>query len=212
MRRRRASRRLAPAGLVVLPLLAPGPAAAQLARNGDHIDITAVTVEGASAQECNQRTARAAQQSRALSLATSPPYDLSDGLRTFYDHVLRLDANGELSSIAQLSSVHVAGYDAAGGPLLRAVTPFVRVEVSRPPGTPADAPSHIVLSWLWLRRIEQARDAAGRPVEQPQLHRFDFAGEVMTTYDVWGQATAPCQRAADGRWFGGVAVWTYLPP
>ena len=60
------------------------------------------------------RVARLASQTRALSLATAPPYDLSDGLRTFYDHVLRLDANGELSSTAQLSTVYVAGYAASG--------------------------------------------------------------------------------------------------
>lgn len=212
MRPSRAPRRRGAGWLLLLLLLLPGAAAGQAVRNGDHIDITAVTVEGASAEECSARTTRVAAQSRALSLATAPPYDLSDGLRTFYDHVLRLDANGELSSTAQLSSTYIAGYGAAGDPALRTVAPFMRVEVARPPGTPADAPSRIALSWLWLRRIAEARDGVGRVVEHPLLHRFDFAGEVVNSYDVWGQATASCQRGSDGRWFGSVAVWTYLPP
>ena len=186
------------------------PAPAQMA--GDHIDITAVTVEGANAQECGSRTAQLAEQSRALSLATSPPYDLAPGLRTFYDHVLRLDASGELSSTAQLSTIYVTGYSGTGEPLLRTVSPFVRVEVARPAGTPSDAPSRISISWLWLQRLAQSSDPAGRVVERPFLHRFDFVGEMTTTYGTWGQAVAPCRIGTDGLWFGAVTVWTYLPP
>ncbi len=135
-------RSLGVAAILTLPM----PAPAQVA--GDHIDITAVAVEGANPQECAARTGRLSEQSRALSLATSPPYDLAPGLRTFYDQVLRLDANGELSSTAQLSTVYVVGYTGAGEPVQRAVSPFVRVEVARPAGTPGDAPSRISISWL----------------------------------------------------------------
>ncbi|NMJ42096.1 hypothetical protein GWK16_12650 [Roseomonas sp. JC162] len=188
----------------------PLPAAAQAA--GDHIDVTVVTVEGINAQDCGGRTARLAEQSRTLSLATSPPYDLAPGLRTFYDHVLRLDSNGELSSTAQLSTVYVTGYTSAGEPMQRAVSPFVRVEVARPAGTPADAPSRLSISWLWLQRLAQSNDPAGRIIERPFLHRFDFVGEVTTTYGTWGQAVAPCRTGTDGTWVGAVAVWTYLPP
>ena len=199
--------------LALAAAAAPGlsvPAAAQAP--GDHIDITAVTVEGASTQECSARTARLAEQARTLSLATSPPYDLAPGLRTFYDQVLRLDAYGELSSTAQLSTIYIAGYTGAGEPVQRAVSPFVRVEVARPAGTPGDAPSRISISWLWLQRLAQSNDPAGRVVERPFLHRFDFVGEVATTYGTWGQAIAPCRTGTDGRWFGAVTVWTYLPP
>lgn len=209
--RRRILRLSAP--LLGLLLLAGGPIPPAAARStADHIDITAVTVEGTSAAQCEGRTQRVAAQSRALSLATSPPYDLSDGMRTFYDHVLRLDANGELASTAQLSSVYATGYTATGERMLRTVTPFVRVEVSRPEGTPADQPSRIAISWLWLHRLAETADPAGRMVQRPSLHRFDLAGEVVTTYGTWGQATAPCRAGADGLWFGAVAVWTYLPP
>ncbi|MBR0672161.1 hypothetical protein [Neoroseomonas soli] len=193
----------------LLPLLAD-PARAQGA--ADHIDVTAVTVEGASAEQCAERTMRLAWQSRALSLATSPPYDLSEGLRTFYDHVLRLDPNGELSSTAQLSTVYATGYTVAGERMLRAVTPFIRVEVARPSGTPAGAPSRLAISWLWLQRLAQATDAAGRAVERPSLHRFDVVGEVETTYGTWGHAVAPCRVGSDGLWFGAVVVWSYLAP
>lgn len=196
---------------LALSLALPAPGA--VARPMDaHVDVTAVTVEGTSAAECEARIRRVVEQARALSLATSPPYDLSDGLRTFYDHVLRLDANGELASTAQLSSVYVTGYAAAGERLLRAVTPFVRVEVARPMGTPSDQPSRISISWLWLHRMAEAADPAGRVVQRPSLHRFDFAGELVTTYGTWGQTTAPCRVGADGQWYGAVAVWTYLPP
>lgn len=194
----------------VLALAASGPAAAQFA--GDHIDITAVTLEAASAQDCESRVARLGEHSRALSLATAPPFDLAPGLRTFYDHVLRLDPNGELSSTAQLSTVYVVGYDGAGDPVQRVVAPFVRVEVSRPAGTPLDAPSRLSISWLWLQRLVQGTDPAGRVVERPGLHRFDFVGEVVATYGTWGLASAPCRLGTDGQWVGAVTVWTYLPP
>lgn len=198
------------AAAAALALFTAGAAGAQSI--ADHIDITAVAVEGPSAERCAARVERLVSQSRALSLATAPPYDLTDGLRTFYDHVLRLDANGELSSTAQLSTVYIAGYAASGATLRRAVTPFIRVEVSRPAGTPSDAPSRISMSWLWLQRMAQSHDPAGRLVERPQLHRFDVVGEVVTTYGTWGHAVAPCRVGADRRWFGAVAVWTYLPP
>ncbi len=193
-----------------LALLASGAARGQPV--ADHIDITAVAVEGKSAEVCAERVERLASQTRKLSLATTPPYDLSDGLRAFYDHVLRLDANGELSSTAQLSTVYVTGYTAAGDRQRRAVTPFIRVEVSRPVGTPAESPSLISMSWLWLQRVVQVADPAGRLIERPQLHRFDFVGEVATTYGTWGHAVARCRAGGDRQWFGAVAVWTYLPP
>jgi hypothetical protein len=205
--RRRSLAGAVAAGLV---LCAPGQGRAQPI--ADHIDITAVTVEGRSAEQCTSRVARIAREARALSLATAPPYDLSDGLRTFYDHVLRLDANGELSSTSQLSTVYVTGYTASGAHLRRAVTPFVRVEVSRPHGTPLGEPSRISMSWLWMQRMVQTHDPAGRLIERPLLHRFDFVGEVVTTYGTWGLATAPCRAGGDRLWFGAVAVWTYLPP
>lgn len=198
------------AAILALFLLAAWPARAQ--GGGDHADITAVTVEGATVAECDARTARVASQSRALSLATSPPYDIAPGIRTFYDHVLRLDANGELSSTAQLSTVYVLGYTGGGERILRTVSPFVRVEVARPPGTPADAPSRISISWLWLQRLAHAADPANRPIERPFLHRFDFVGELVPTYGTWGTAVAPCRVGTDGKWFGAVTVWTYLPP
>ena len=196
--------------LKLLSVAVPDAAAARSAE--DHVDVTAVTVEGTSTEQCEARVQRVANQSRTLSLATTPPYDLSDGMRTFYDHVLRLDGNGELASMAQLSSVYVTGYSAAGERLLRTVTPFIRVEVSRPEGTPADQPSRIAISWLWLHRMAETADPAGRVIQRPSLHRFDFAGEVVTTYGTWGTATAPCRAGAEGLWFGAVAVWTYLPP
>lgn len=200
------------AALVAAALVAAGGTAA--ARSAaDLIDITTVAVEGASAEQCAARVARLAGQSRALSLATSPPYDLTDGLRTFYDHALRLDGAGELQSLAQLSTVHVAGHGAAGEPLHRTASAFVRVEVARPPGTPAEAPSRIAIAWLWLHRLAEIRDPAdGRTIQQPLLHRFDFVGEVETTYSAWGHAIAPCRAGRDGLWFGAVAVWTYLAP
>ncbi|MEO3472132.1 hypothetical protein AAFN86_09720 [Roseomonas sp. CAU 1739] len=204
--RRVVFRALAP----TLALVTAGAAQAQAI--ADHIDITTVAVEGRSAEQCAGRTERLAAQSRKLSLATTPPYDLTDGLRTFYDHVLRLDANGELSSTAQLSTVYITGYTASGDRLRRAVTPFIRVEVSRPVGTPADAASRISISWLWMQRMVQNHDPAGRLIERPQLHRFDFVGEVVTTYGTWGHAIAPCRAGTDRLWFGAVAVWTYLPP
>lgn len=178
----------------------------------DHVDITAVTIEGASAEQCAERTTRVAWQSRALSLATTPPYDLAEGMRTFHDHMHRLDRNGELASTAHLSTVYVAGYTEAGERILRVVLPFVRVEVARPHGTPAGAPSRISIAWLWLQRLAEVTDAAGRMVEQPHLHRFDFLGEVEATYGTWGHAVAPCRVGVDGRWVGAVAVWSYLPP
>ncbi|MBR0682258.1 hypothetical protein GXW74_17335 [Roseomonas eburnea] len=198
------------AAAAALALLSTGAARAQFA--ADHIDITAVTVEGANAEQCTERTTRLAEQSRALSLATSPPIDLVEGLRTFYDHVLRLDANGELSSTAQLSTVYVIGHTGAGARILRAATPFIRVEVSRPEGTPAGSPSRLSISWLWLQRLAHSTDAHGRVVERPSLHRFDFVGEVVTTYGTWGHAIAPCRVGTDGLWYGAVAVWSYLPP
>lgn len=197
--------------LAALAVLLPVAAGAQ--GSPDVIDITAVAVEGTSAAECTDRATRLAAQSRALSLATSPPIDLVPGMRTFYDHVLRLDGNGELNSTAQLSTTYVAGHDAAGVERRRVVTPFVRVEVARPWGTPTDAPSRISIAWLWLDRMAEATAGqGGRVVQSPQLHRFDFAGEVETRYGVWGHATAPCRAGRDGRWAGAVAVWTYLPP
>ncbi len=197
--------------LAALACLLPLAAAAQ--GSSDVIDITAVAVEGTSVAECTDRAARLAAQSRALSLATSPPIDLVPGMRTFYDHVLRLDANGELNSTAQLSTTYVAGHDAAGAEQRRVVTPFVRVEVARPWGTPANAPSRISIAWLWLSRMAESTERPGGPmVQSPLLHRFDFAGEVETRYGVWGHAIAPCRAGRDGRWAGAVAVWTYLPP
>ena len=68
------------------------------------------------------------------------------------------------------------------------MTPFIRVEVSRPAGTPHDLPSRISVSWLWLQRMAQSHDPAGRLIERPQLHRFDVAGEVVTTYGTWACA------------------------
>lgn len=194
-------------------LLAAAAAPADGRSAADLIDITAVALEAETAEQCAARTANLAGQSRALSLATSPPIDLTEGMRTFYDHVLRLDAAGELQSTAQLSTVYVAGHDVRGAPIHRSASPFVRVEVARPPGTPAEAPSRIAIAWLWLHRLAEARDpASGRTVQQPLLHRFDFVGEVATDYGAWGQATAPCRAGSDGRWFGAVAVWTYLAP
>ncbi len=190
-----------------------GPQAALAQIPADHIDVTAVTIEGADDGQCSARLGRVAAQSRALSLATSPPYDLSDGLRTFYDHMLRLDADGELQSTAQLSTVYVAGHAAGGEAMLRIVTPFVRVEVARPRGTPANAPSRISIAWLWLQRLAEVTNAAtGRTTQTPSLHRFDFVGEVVPSYGVWGHAIAPCRVGQNGQWFGAVAVWTYLPP
>lgn len=189
------------------------PALAAAQGSPDVIDITAVAVEGTSAAECTDRATRLAAQSRALSLATAPPIDLVPGMRTFYDHVMRLDANGELNSTAQLSSVYVAGHEAGGLERRRVVTPFVRVEVSRPWGTPADAPSRISIAWLWLSRMAESTERPGGPIVQsPLLHRFDVAGEVETRYGAWGQAVAPCRAGRDGRWAGAVMVWTYLPP
>jgi hypothetical protein len=191
--------------------LGASPAASRSAP--DLIDITIVAVEGADAAQCTARTARVAEQSRTLSLATSPPLDIAEGLRTFYDHVLRLDAGGELQSTAQLSTVYVAAHPAGGEPLLRAVTPFVRVEVSRPLGTHSDAPSRIAIAWLWLHRLSEIHNpATGLTIQQPHLHRFDFLGEVVTAWGVWGHAVAPCRAGGDGLWLGAVAVWTYLPP
>lgn len=197
---------------VALPLALPAASAARGQAIADHIDITAVAVEGKSAELCAERVERIASQAYQLSLATTPPYDLSDGLRAFYDHVLRLDANGELSSTAQLSTVYITGYGPGGERQRRAVTPFVRVEVARPSGTPADAPSLISMSWLWMQRVVQATDSSSRLTERPQLHRFDFVGEVATTYGTWGRAIARCRAGGDRQWFGAVAVWTYLPP
>jgi hypothetical protein len=206
-------RRVAGAVAALACALALGGGTAVARGAADLIDITAVAVEGANAEQCNARVARLAEQSRALSLATSPPYDLTDGLRTFYDHVLRLDAAGELQSLAQLSTVYVAAHGPGGVPEHRTASPFVRVEVARPAGTPADAPSRIAIAWLWLHRLADARDpASGRTVQQPLLHRFDFVGEVATTYSTWGHAVAPCRVGRDGLWFGAVAVWTYLAP
>lgn len=189
-----------------------GVLAAGAARAADHLDVTAATVEGANAEQCTARVTSLAEQSRALSLANSPPYDLVEGLRSFYDHVLRLDARGELSSTAQLSTVYVTGHTAAGQRMLRAATPFIRVEVARPEGTPAESPSRLSISWLWLQRMAHATDPAGRTIERPFLHRFDFVGEVVTTYGAWGHATAPCRVGADGLWHGAVVVWSYLAP
>lgn len=205
-------RRAALVATVAAGLAATAPPA--VARGApDLIDITAVVVEGGSAEQCAARITRLAGQSRALSLATSPPIDLTEGLRTFYDHVLRLDPAGELQSTAQLSTVYVAAHGAGDAPIHRSASPFVRVEVARPPGTPPDAPSRIAIAWLWLHRIAEARDpASGRMVQQPLLHRFDLVGEVETTYSAWGQALAPCRQGQDGLWFGAVAVWTYLAP
>ncbi|MBP0465015.1 hypothetical protein J5Y09_13915 [Roseomonas sp. PWR1] len=197
--------------LAALLLAVPAAAAAQ--GSPDVIDITAVAVEGATVAECTDRAGRLAAQSRALSLATAPPIDLVAGMRTFYDHVMRLDANGELNSTAQLSTVYVAGHDAGGVEHRRVVTPFVRVEVSRPWGTPADAPSRISIAWLWLSRMAESAERPGGPlVQSPLLHRFDVSGEVETRYGSWGHAVAPCRAGRDGRWAGAVMVWTYLPP
>jgi hypothetical protein len=203
----------AASALLALLVLSAGAVPAVARGAADLIDITTVAVEGASAEQCAARTAQVAGQSRAVSLAVSPPLDLAEGLRTFYDQVLRLDARGELQSTAQLTTIYVAAHDARGAPLHRAAAPFVRVEVARPTGTPADAPSRIAIAWMWLHRLAEARDpASGRVVQQPLLHRFDFVGEVVTDYSVWGHAVAPCRPGRDGAWFGAVAVWTYLAP
>jgi hypothetical protein len=202
---------MSPAAMSALLALSMG-GAARAEAVGDLLDITAVTVEAKSAEQCAARSEHLAEESRKLSLATSPPYHLSEGLRGFYDHVLRLDAGGEHSSTAQLSTVYVTGYTGAGESMRRAVSPFVRVEVSRPGGTPADAPSRISMSWLWMQRLVQSQDQSGRTIENPQLHRFDFVGEVVTAYGSWGHAVAPCRPGADRIWVGAVAVWSYLPP
>ena len=206
-----------PGTIIGLPALLLGLALLSLPRTpaardlDDHVDVTAVAVEGATVEECLARIRSVAEQSRALSLATSPPYDLSGGMRTFYDHVLRLDGNGELASTAQLSSVYVTGYSAAGERILRTVTPFIRVEVARPPGTPSGEPSRISISWLWLQRMAETTDPAGRVIQRPSLHRFDFTGELVTTYGTWDTAMAPCRLGLNGHWYGAVTVWTYLP-
>jgi len=204
----------APALLLPVLLLLGLPAPPAAARGApDLIDITAVSIEGATAAECEAHVAQVVSQARTLSLATSPPYGLADGLRSFYDHVLPLDARGEHRSVAQLSSSYVAGHGPGGAPDIRVVAPFLRLEVTRPPGTPENAPSRIAIAWLWLQRLaESPGPGGGRPLQRPLLHRFDFAGEVVTSFGTWGQATAPCRQGGDGAWFGAVAVWTYLAP
>lgn len=170
-------------------------------------------MEGATAAPCAERAARVAAEARTLSLATSPPYDLSDGLRSFQDHVLPLDAGGEHRSTAQLSSTDVTGSETGRGPVRCVVAPFMRVEVARPAGTPPDAPSRISIAWVWLQRLAESPGPTGAPpIQRPLLHRFDAAGEVQTTFGVWGQATALCRQGGDGAWFGAVAAWTYLAP
>lgn len=203
------------AGRLTIALLAMAmlaPVAARGQGSADHVDIATVAVEGATQAQCGARVARVVEQARVVSLSTTPPYDLAPGLRTFYDQTLRLDEHGELASVAQLSTVYVTGYGAAGERFLRAVSPFVRIEVSRPAGTPLEAPSRISVSWLWLQRLVQRTDPAGRVIERPYLHRFDFVGEMVRAYGTWGHATAPCRPGTDGLWLGAVAVWTYLPP
>jgi hypothetical protein len=201
------------AGTLWAAALAFAPAGAARAQLlADHIDITAVAVGGKTAEICAARLERLTRDTRKLSLATSPPFDLSDGLRAFYDHVLRLDANGELASTALLSIAYVTGYMPNGDRQRRSVAPFMRVEVSRPAGTPSDAPSLIAMSWLWLERIMPSPDTGGQVIERPQLHRFDFVGEVVPTYGAWGHAVSRCRAGGDRQWFGAVAVWTYLPP
>ncbi|MBW6396680.1 hypothetical protein KPL78_02420 [Roseomonas sp. HJA6] len=196
--------------VALLALLMPAVAAGQSA--ADQIDITAVVVEGKTAQACAGHIEQVVAQAQKLSLVTTPPHDLLDGLRAFYDLVLRLDAHGELSSTTQLGTVYVTGYGADGERRRRAVTPFIRTEVSRPAGMPADAPSLLSMSWLWLQRVEPATDTAGRAIERPQLHRFDFVGEVAASYGSWSHAVARCRPGGDRQWFGAVAIWTYLPP
>lgn len=180
---------------------------------GDQVDVTAAAIAGRSQEECTTRLFALAAQAHVLSAATSPPFGLSDGLRAFYDHVLRLDARGELSSLGQISASYVAGHDGAGAPIRASVVTFVRVEVARPDGTPPEAPSRFALAWMWLDGMAEAPSGVpGRTVQQPRLHRFDIVGDLVTTQGTWGVGTAACQPGAGGEWFGAVAVWTYLPP
>jgi len=207
------ARRRACAPLLAAALLACWGGSAAARGAADLLDVTAVSVEGTTAEDCAARVGRVVEQARTLSLATSPPFDVSEGLRSFFDQTLQLNARGELSSTSQLSSVHVAGHGASGAPLLRVVAPFMRIEVTRPEGTPAEEPSRIAMAWLWLQRVvEGPGPDGGRPVQRPLLHRFDFAGELVTTYNTYGHAVAPCRLGGDGAWFGAVAVWTYLAP
>lgn len=206
-------RRHACAPLLAAALLACWGGSAAARGAPDLLDITAVSVEGATAEECAARVGRVVEQARTLSLATSPPFDVAEGLRSFFDQTLQLSGRGELSSTVQLSSVYVAGRGVGGAPVLRVISPFMRVEVSRPEGTPGEEPSRIAMAWLWLQRVAEGPGPdGGQPVQRPLLHRFDFAGELVTTYNAYGHAVAPCRLGGDGAWFGAVAVWTYLAP
>lgn len=180
---------------------------------GDQVDITAVTVEGRTAAECEAGLGHMARQGQALSDATSPPFHLSPGLRAFYDSVIRLNMAGEARTLGQQSSAYISGYNASGEPQYASVVTIVRVEVVRPEGTPAGAASRIAIAWTWLQRLAETRDATtGRVHAQPFMHRFDFSGELVPRHQTWGLATAPCRQGGEGLWFGAVAVWTFLPP
>ncbi len=193
--------------------LGPGAAARILLPVGDQVNISAVAIEGRTAEACNADLLAIAEQGQVLSDATSPPVHLSPNLRAFHDNVLRLSANGEARSMAQLSHAYVARYSPAREPIRASVVTFLRVEVARPPGTPPGAPARIAVTWTWLQRLAEARDpATGLAVAQPFMHRFDFLGEVVLNRGVWGHATAACRAGGDGMWFGAVLVWTFLAP
>lgn len=203
--------RVACAALTVPALGRPADAALRVA-TPDEVHLAAVVIEGESTAECASRLSDVTDKAASLSGATSHPKDLVPGLRAFHDITLRLDGRGEAEYLGQLSSVYTTGYDPDGQPRHDIVTTFVRIEVARPPGTPANAPSRVSGAWVWLERMAESRDSeTGKIIQYPQIHRFDFVGEMLPIYGTWGHAGASCRVGRDGAWYGAVFVWTYKP-